>query len=130
MPREPEQLGRHSCLIQVTPAGIVIPWTLRRRDSADDPRTIEVRGQLRTNSPSALRDLALDGAGIAYVPDWLVNEELEEGRLRRVLPAWSSTPITAWAVYRAELRGAPRLRAFLEALPSDSSELHRKSSAR
>ena len=129
-PREPEQLGRHSCLIQVTPAGIVIPWSLRHRDAADDLRTIEVRGQLRTNAPNALRDLALDGAGIAYLPDWLVSDDLESGRLRRVLPAWSSAAITAWAVYRAELRGAPRLRAFLEALRSDSSQLQPKSPAR
>src|SRR5688572_26405734 len=53
-PQEPEVLGRHSCLIQVTPAGTVVPWTLRHRDSADDLRTIEVRGQLRTNAPTAL----------------------------------------------------------------------------
>ena len=125
-PREPEHLGRHACLIQVTPAGMVVPWTLRRRDSTDEPRTIEVRGQLRTNAPSALRDLALDGAGIAYLPDWLVSEELESGRLRRVLPAWSSAAITAWAVYRAELRGSPRVRAFLEALPGNARELRRK----
>jgi DNA-binding transcriptional LysR family regulator len=129
-PQDPEQLRRHSCLIQVTPAGNLIPWTLRHRDSADDARTIEVKGQLRTNAPSALRDLALDGAGIAYLPDWLVSEDLEGGRLRRVLPAWSSAAITAWAVYRAELRGAPRLRAFLEALPRDSSELGRENPRR
>jgi DNA-binding transcriptional LysR family regulator len=129
-PREPAHLVRHSCLIQVTPAGIVVPWTLCRPDSPGDPRTMEVRGQLRTNAPSALRDLALDGAGIAYLPDWLVSEELAAGRLRRVLPGWSSTPITAWAVYRAELRGALRVRAFLEALPSTAGEPRPKRSAR
>ena len=63
---------------------------------------------------------------IAYLPDWLVSEELESGRLRRVLPAWSSAAITAWAVYRAELRGSPRVRAFLEALPGNARELRRK----
>jgi hypothetical protein len=33
------------------------------------------------------------------------------------LPEWSSAPLMAWAIYRSELRGAPRLRAFLDALP-------------
>jgi DNA-binding transcriptional LysR family regulator len=114
--REPEQLRRHSCLIQVTPAGSVIPWSLSR--DGGPVQTIEVDGRIRTNAPSALRDLALGGAGIAYLPDWLVAAELEAGTLRRVLPQWSSAPIMAWAVYRAELRGAPRLRAFLEVLPA------------
>jgi DNA-binding transcriptional LysR family regulator len=112
-PREPAQLAAHSCLVQVTPAGAVIPWKLCR---GDDERTIDVRGPLRSNAPMALRDLAVDGAGIAYLPDFVVREDVEKGRLRRVLPEWSSPPIMAWAVYRAELRGAPRLRAFLDAI--------------
>jgi DNA-binding transcriptional LysR family regulator len=129
-PREPEQLDRHACLIQVTPAGTVIPWTLRKADTSEDTRTFEVHGRLRTNAPSALRDLAIDGAGIAYLPDWLVTDALEAGVLRRVLPGWSSAPITAWAIHRRELRGAPRLRAFLDALPSNAKQIGRTSAAR
>jgi DNA-binding transcriptional LysR family regulator len=116
-PRRPEQLAERECLIQVTPAGSIVRWSLRERDAAA-ATTFDVRGRLRTNTPSALRDLALDGAGIAYLPDWLVTDELKQGRLRRVLPAWSSLPISAWAVHRMELRGSPRLRAFLDALPN------------
>ena len=79
---------------------------------------MDVQGQLRSNAPNALRDLAIAGAGIAYLPEWLVRAEIAHQRLQRVLPEWSSPAITAWAVYRAELRGAPRLRAFLSAMPS------------
>lgn len=116
-PKEPRQLAACACLIQVNPAGSIIRWRLRRKD---EEQTVEVRGRVRTNAPIALRDLAVDGAGIAYVPDWLVRDDLAAGRLRRVLPSWASPPITAWAIYRAELRGAPRLRAFLAALPTDA----------
>ena len=121
--RSPEQLARHGCLIQVTPGGTVIPWSLGREGAAVAPAVVAVQGRLRTNAPSALRDLALHGAGIAYLPDWLVAADIERGALRRVLPQWSSSPITAWALYRNELRGAPRLRAFLEALPSSAAEV-------
>jgi DNA-binding transcriptional LysR family regulator len=114
-PREPAQLARHACLVQVTPAGATVRWDLRR---GDDAQTIDVRGPLRSNAPVALRALAVDGAGLAYLPDWVVAPELARGRLRRVLPEWSSSPLMAWAIYRTELRSAPRLRAFLEALPS------------
>jgi DNA-binding transcriptional LysR family regulator len=122
--REPAQLAGHSCLIQVTPAGTVIPWALSREGTAE-AAVVEAQGQLRTNAPSALRDLAIDGAGVAYLPDWVVAADIEQGRLRRVLPHWSSTPITAWAVYRGELRGAARLRAFLEALPKSAAQIRR-----
>jgi DNA-binding transcriptional LysR family regulator len=118
-PRTPVQLARHDCLIQVTPGGAVIPWVLCSA-SHSQPVTIDVRGRLRTNAPSALCDLAVDGAGVAYLPDWVVAGAIEHGALRRVLPDWSSPPISAWAIYRAELRGAARLRAFLDALPKHS----------
>jgi DNA-binding transcriptional LysR family regulator len=113
VPRTPEALAACECLVQVSPAGAIVRWALRRRD---EERRVEVRGRLRTNAPSALRTLALDGAGVAYLPEWLVADDLAAKRLRRVLPAWRSPPITAWAVYRTELRGAPRVRAFLDVM--------------
>jgi DNA-binding transcriptional LysR family regulator len=121
--REPEELAHNACLIQVTPAGTVIPWSLTHEGRISQTKTVEVRGQIRTNAPSALRDLAVAGAGVAYLPDWLVAPDLESGALRRVLPEWSSTSIMAWAVYRAELRAAPRVRAFLDMLPTSSDQV-------
>lgn len=112
-PREPRQLAGAICLVQVTPAGSVVRWQLQRGDSVETP---EVLGRLRSNAPIALRDLALAGAGIAYLPDFLVAADLSQGRLRRVLPEWSSAPITAWALHRTELRGTARIAAFLQAM--------------
>jgi DNA-binding transcriptional LysR family regulator len=116
-PREPEDLAGRDALVQVTPAGNVVRWTLRR---GTEEKTVAVSGPIRLNAPLALRDLAVDGLGIAYLPEWLVTGDLAAGRLRRVLPQWSSHSITAWAIYRSELRGSPRLRALLEALPTAS----------
>lgn len=45
-----------------------------------------------------------------------VEREMVEVRGQMVLPEWSSAPLGAWGVYRAELRGSPRIHAFLEAL--------------
>lgn len=110
--REPSDLSRRPCLVQVTLAGLPIPWKLERDGSAC---TIDVGGQLRVNAPLALRELALVGAGIAYIPDFVVASELVAGSLRRVLPAWSSSLLRAVAIHRVELRDSPRVRAFLAA---------------
>jgi len=118
-PRTVKDLARKDCLLQVTPAGTVVRW--RFRPAGADPaeprdETVDVHGRLRANAPLALRDLARDGAGIAYLPDWLVEEDIARGTLRRVLPDWESPPITSWAVHRAELRGTPRVTAFVRAI--------------
>ena len=112
-PRTPHQLARLPCLLQITPAGMLVRWLLR---DGNESLTVEVDGQLRSSAPIALRDLAVAGAGVAYLPDWLVAADLAAGRLRRLLPTWTSPPIVASAVYRAELRGDARVAAFLEVL--------------
>ncbi len=111
--REPEQLASKDCLVQIALGGELVRWTLHR---GSEQRTITVGGQFRTNAPIALRALAVDGLGIALLPDWLVKDDLASERLRRVLPDWSSAPIAAWAIHRAELRGNPRVSAFLDAV--------------
>jgi DNA-binding transcriptional LysR family regulator len=111
--REPEQLVRQDCLVQVALGGETVRWTLHRRT---EQRTITVRGQIRTNAPLALRTLAVDGLGVALLPDWLVEDDIAADRLRRVLPEWSSAPLAAWAIHRSELRGNQRLAAFLDTL--------------
>lgn len=116
-PRSPAQLAERPCVVQVTPAGATIRWHLLDGDAAATAQTSTPAGVIRSNAPAALRQLALDGAGAAYLPDWLVADDVEQGQLRRVLPSWASPPITAWAVYRSELRGSPRLRAVIDALP-------------
>lgn len=122
--REPEQLLTRACLVQVTLSGTTIPWRLERLGRAQggrlpethvpESRVVEVRGALHSNAPLALRDLAVSGAGIAYLPDFVVQPELDAGALKRVLPAWGSPAVHAAAVYRAELRGSARVRAFLD----------------
>jgi len=125
--REPEQLARRQCLVQVTPAGSVVRWRLQR---GGEERTVEVHGGLRSNAPIALRAWAVAGAGMAYLPEWLVQEDIARQQLRRVLPEWSSPPLSAWAVYRTELRGAQRLQAFLAAMPTNASDFPHGLSAR
>jgi DNA-binding transcriptional LysR family regulator len=110
---EPEQLAGRECLVQVALGGEPVRWALSR---GSEQRTIAVQGHLRTNAPLALRTLAVDGLGIALLPDWLVQDDVAQNRLRPVLPEWSSPPIAVWAIHRAELRGNPRVRAFLEAI--------------
>lgn len=113
-PRTPRELARHAGLLQVTTRGTTIAWELTNGDAT---QTVETKSRLRSHAPSVLRDLCIEGVGLAYLPDALVTDALSSGALVRVLSPWQGPPIQTWAVYRAELRGAPRLEAFLDVLP-------------
>lgn len=112
-PRAPEQLVRHTCLVQLAATGSFVRWTLRK---GDDERTVPVRGALRTNAPVAIRDLARAGAGVALLPDWVVADDLASGALVRVLAGWEHPRVQIWAFHRSELRGSRRLRVFVDAM--------------
>ena len=86
-PQHPQDLSRHDCLYY--PRGTEPPrW--RFSDPAQPQREIvvEVRGPFATNNSESIRDAALDGLGIAMLPDFSARQALAEGRLRQLLPQW------------------------------------------
>jgi DNA-binding transcriptional LysR family regulator len=95
-PQTPWDLSAHNCLhyprSQETPA-----WTLEPRSLAagSERVTVQVSGSLAANNSEALRDAALDGVGIALLPDFTAQTCLASGRLSLVLPEWQ--PVGSFA---------------------------------
>jgi DNA-binding transcriptional LysR family regulator len=111
-PKTPESLAKHDALAYPF-ADAMDTWTLAGREREARVRLNVV---FRSNAPSALRALAIDGTGVAMLPAWFVEDEIERGELRVVLPAWESEPVIVRALHRREHRGAARVRAFVEHL--------------
>lgn len=112
-PKEPTALAAHDALLHVPDDRAVTPWIFSREGREV---RVEPRGTLRTNVVFALRDAALAGLGVALLPEWLVADDVAAGRLRVLVSDWSAPRLDVIALHRAELRGAPRVRAFLEHL--------------
>ena len=116
IPRKPEDLARHACLVQTGAAGPMRTWRLMRGERREDARTVSVSGPILSNAPVALARLAREGMGIALVADWLVAEDLANGSLRRVLGDWQSDGVSTWAICRIEQKGSPAIAALMQAL--------------
>jgi DNA-binding transcriptional LysR family regulator len=111
-PRAPEALAKHDALAY--PSGDALDsWILVHRERE---ARVRVNAVFRSNAPSALRALAIDGTGIAMLPAWLVDEDLERRALRLVLPGWETEPVAVHALHRREHRGSARVRALVEHL--------------
>jgi DNA-binding transcriptional LysR family regulator len=111
VPRRPEALAKHDGLM--TFQGGADTWTVHQ---GEVEARIRPRVILRSNALHAIRDLATGGAGVAMLPSWFVAEALAARRLQVVLPEWRLGTVTAYAIYRREQRGAPRVRALIEHL--------------
>jgi DNA-binding transcriptional LysR family regulator len=77
---------------------------------------VELRGPVETNAALALRQFAVSGLGVAVLPEWLIENDVREGRLRRLLPEWRNGPSYTYAFHRVELRGSARVAALIDAL--------------
>jgi DNA-binding transcriptional LysR family regulator len=112
-PRSPDALAKHDAIVHVATGGRVSRWHFVRGEASAE---VEVRGSVASNAPYALHDAVLAGLGIAILPDWLVAADVEAGRLKVLLAEWTTPSVLVSGVFRTELRGLPRVRAFLDHL--------------
>jgi DNA-binding transcriptional LysR family regulator len=84
-PTVPQDLYRHDCIRFRFESGAIYRWEFERHGIAE---TINVAGPLTLTDQVLMVDAAIDGIGIAFVPDYLVTDALSHGRLKRVLDEW------------------------------------------
>jgi DNA-binding transcriptional LysR family regulator len=85
-PKRPEELVGHDCInLRLPTRGGLYAW-----EFAKGGRELKVRidGQLTFNGTFQMLDAALDGFGLAYVPEDIVQPHIVKRRLKRVLADW------------------------------------------
>jgi len=73
-----------------------------------------VGGRLRIDSADALRRAILAGMGIAMLPSILVDDDIEAGRLVRVLPDEVPPARPINLLYLRDRQMSPKLRSFVD----------------
>ena len=82
-------------------------------------KTVEIsrpHPRISVNDASALCRLARQGAGLAIVPDFLTEPDAAAGLLRYVLPDWTVTPVSVYAVWPANAPKDGLVKRFVEFL--------------
>ncbi|QQN63739.1 LysR family transcriptional regulator [Bradyrhizobium diazoefficiens] len=86
------------------------------------PASVRISGSLVTNSGEALRSMVLEGAGICLMAGFLVQDDLEAGRLVRLLPEYRTVEISMNAVYPHRHHLSAKVRTFIDMLVHHSAE--------
>jgi DNA-binding transcriptional LysR family regulator len=84
-PRSPTELKERACL--GFPSHPYWPDWMLTKDG--QRRTVRPNCGLVADNSEVILMAALDGAGVALLPDWLVGRSLREKKLVQVLPAWT-----------------------------------------
>ncbi|WP_248752193.1 LysR family transcriptional regulator [Pseudomonas sp. MWU15-20650] len=110
-PLKPEDLAQHDCLPYGH--GRQVQWRFQTRGKL---HALNVSGRMRVNNGELLRDTAIAGLGVTYLPTFIVADALKDGRLVTVLDTFAPQALTLSAVYpqhRQSSRPVQALVAFL-----------------
>ena len=111
MPRNPADLASHECIDFFTDGPH--SWHFKGPDGS---AAVPVAGRLRINSGQALRVAALEGVGIIMPPAPIVADDLQAGRLVRVLPDHQAAILPVHALTLADANTVPKIRSFIDVL--------------
>ncbi len=113
-----QALAEHLCVLDSNyPEGN--HWRLV---SGDTVQSVRIRDQIQVNNARAACDLVIDGSGIGYLPSFVVEENIQQGRLAQVLENYSSSPIAINAVYLHRKHLSPKVRRLMDLLIKQLSE--------
>jgi DNA-binding transcriptional LysR family regulator len=88
-PSHPRDLHAHNCIRYRMPwDGSIQPWIF---DKGRQHTEIAVEGSLTVNDLELLLSATVDGIGVAYLGEPMVESHLAEGRLVALLEGWSCT---------------------------------------
>lgn len=119
MPRNPAELGKAHCLINLN----MSPrnrWPFSRGGKRE---VAEVQGGLQIDNGEALRAALLEHAGIAYMPVDLVADDLASGRLVRVLADWDTMTLPIHLLHPSR-RVTRRVAVLMETIAAELRRTH------
>ncbi|CAO3431522.1 LysR substrate-binding domain-containing protein [Azospirillum endophyticum] len=109
-PRVPTELLRHSCLRIRLPNGALHRWQFEKDGQ---PVQIDVQGPITLDEASLARITVLDHVGIGYFMESDVREDIEAGRLVRVLEDWTPSLAPLCLYYPSRRNPSAALKALI-----------------
>jgi DNA-binding transcriptional LysR family regulator len=118
IPLHPTQLTEHSCLHY----GYVTTNDRWKLSNGNEEYVVTVKGRLCSNNGEVLRDAAVKGLGIAMLPKFIIDRELERGELKIVLPNYHPPTLTLHLVYPVNRYLSAKIKLFSEFLQQRFSQ--------
>jgi DNA-binding transcriptional LysR family regulator len=113
-PETVADLEKHDCLAYAywSPS-IPCRWPFARHGKSEE---VLANGRIRSNDWKVLLNTAIAGFGVTLGPESVLVDEIEAGRLIRVLPGYEGPVRPMHVVYPAGRRPTAKVRSFVEAV--------------
>jgi DNA-binding transcriptional LysR family regulator len=110
-PERLDDLRQHACLRMRRSAGSIAPWSFVNGNKAVEAI---VSGPLIANDLPTLLGAAIEGMGLAQMPQPIAAESLRGGKFVQVLERFAPTAPGVFLCYPSRHQMMPKLRAFID----------------
>lgn len=87
-------------------------------DGPQGPETVKFQTVMQTENETMLHLASLEGMGLVFLPIWMVQSDIADGRLEMVLPEALKFSTTLHAVYPSRKYLSAKVRTFIDFLAS------------
>ncbi|KAA0987292.1 LysR family transcriptional regulator [Pseudomonas sp. ANT_J12] len=112
VPAAPDDLSDHNCLA-FNQLEHFDSW---RFEHDGQWRSVQIKGNVRSNNSEAIRQMVLSGLGVSLSPSWLFREDLQAGRVVALLDGYTPPSLPIHALFAPDRRQSARVRAFTDYL--------------
>jgi DNA-binding transcriptional LysR family regulator len=110
-PKRPADLADHNCLHFTDAAWDGGKWLFAQ---GDVDHSLSISGNLTANNVDALRRAAILGQGLVYLPPFVLSEDVESGRLVRLLTEFPAPEFPINAIYPHREFVPSKVRNFID----------------
>ncbi len=111
-PRSPRDLLKHNCL-HYNVISEREEWSFRDTEGGE---TVAIRGVFCSNNGEVLAEAAIQGLGITLLPDFIIEDAIDDGRLVRILEGQERPPLTLFVLYPSRQHVPAKTRLFIDYL--------------
>ncbi|MEH2414923.1 LysR family transcriptional regulator [Nostoc sp.] len=110
-PKNPSELSKH----------VILTYSYWRFngvffDGSNGRETVKLAASMRSNNTSMLYQAALANMGLAFLPEWLIEDDLTTRRLEVLKPDYTLPTAFLYAVYTSRRYLSPKVRTFVDFL--------------
>ncbi|HBI70241.1 MAG TPA: LysR family transcriptional regulator [Massilia sp.] len=114
VPGTPQDLMKHNCIVlRLASSGGLYAWELEHEGQSLELR---VRGQVVCNTAPHILQVALDGCGIAFLPEEMTAPYVQDGRLVSVMQDWCPRFPGLFAYYPSRRQSSRALGLAIDAI--------------
>ncbi|MDO4640389.1 MAG: LysR family transcriptional regulator [Neisseria sp.] len=115
MPQTPADLPKHNGILPNYTDILQTPLTLNGHTE-----TLNLKAKTRTNNTLMTYHMTKAGAGIGFLPEWLIQEDLQNRQLIRLLDNYQIPKISLYAVYTSRDFLSAKVRSFIDFIAEKS----------